>query len=300
MSKLLICESANDEYCDGPVEDELLALVSGPETISFEALARGDISWPLRYHVDPRRKQLLSWYSFSSSDSMLEVGGGCGALTGFFCDKFAHVTSVELSPKRARIIHERHKERSNLAVIASDILSFSSETTFDCISCIGVLEYAGKFSSTAADPHVNFLSHLNSLLSRDGMLILAIENRFGLKYWSGAPEDHTGINFDSIQGYCAAGVQTFGKKELIGILNTSGFQSVFFYYPLPDYKFPEEIFSDYYLPSNKHHVRSDIFPFYRQGGVQLFDEKKTLSYIIENGNFDFFANSFLVFCKKEV
>ena len=56
---------------------------------------------------------------------------------------------------------------------------------------------------------------MKSLLSENGKLFIAIENRFGLKYWAGAREDHTGNYFESLEGYFGnERVKTFSKKEL--------------------------------------------------------------------------------------
>lgn len=39
------------------------------------------------------------------------------------------------------------------------------------------------------------LNMLKPFLKENGKVLLAIENKFGLKYWCGAAEDHTGIPF---------------------------------------------------------------------------------------------------------
>ena len=80
-------------------------------------------------------------------------------------------------------------------------------------------------------------------------MIIAIENKFGLKYWAGAREDHTGRNFDSIEDYPNdKGIQTFGKHELTELLKSVGFSNTEYYYPMPDYKLPKIVYSDDYLP----------------------------------------------------
>ena len=44
---------------------------------------------------------------------------------------------------------------------------------------------------------------------------IAIENKFGIKYWAGATEDHTGRIFDGIQGYGGVErVRTFSRYAL--------------------------------------------------------------------------------------
>ena len=78
---------------------------------------------------------------------------------------------------------------------------------------------------------------------------MAIENKIGIKYLCGAKEDHTERMFESIHNYPHTnGVKTFSKRELSDLLNVSGFNDLEWYYSLPDYKLPQQIFSDDMLP----------------------------------------------------
>ena len=114
-----------------------------------------------------------------------------------------------------------------------------------------------------------------------------------MKYFAGAPEDHTGIVYDGIVGYAnKTGIQTFGKEELKKIFNEVGLKYTKFYYPLPDYKLPNVIFSDEYLP-NENSI-NDYNIYYYEGTKIQFDEKKAFSEAIKNGVFDLFSNSFFI------
>ena len=87
------------------------------------------------------------------------------------------------------------------------------------------------------------------MLKPNGKLLIAIENKYGLKYWCGAREDHTAIPFDGLNQYILSKTaQTFSRQELADLVKNAGFENSFFYYPLPDYKFPQVIYSDEYLP----------------------------------------------------
>ena len=114
-----------------------------------------------------------------------------------------------------------------------------------------------------------------------------------MKYWLGAPEDHTSVVYDGITGYSKESkIRTFGKKELKDLLKTSGFEYTNFYYPLPDYKLPTVIFSDEYLPTVD--TIENYIPYYYEQTIAQFDEKKAYREVIKNNMFDFFANSFFV------
>ena len=69
--------------------------------------------------------------------------------------------------------------------------------------------------------------------------MIAIENKYGLKYWAGCEEDHTANYFSGIEGYVGVDfVRTFCKKELQDIADQAGLSKKKFYYPYPDHKLP--------------------------------------------------------------
>jgi len=283
-----------DLYSDGDIEDEILDIVKN--NTDFTEILHKDSKWSILYHFTPLRRNLLEWYNFKKDSSILEIGAGCGALTGLFCEKVEKVTAVELSKKRADIIANRHIDKTNLEIVVGNFNDISFKEKFDYITLIGVLEYAGKYTDSK-NPFVDFLSKIKVLLKPKGTLIIAIENKFGLKYWAGAREDHTGKLFDSIENYLDDGdVRTFGKDELTKILDGVGFNNLEYYYPMPDYKIPVKIFSDEYLPTIGQ--IGGNFPNYDQQRYIFLNEKTSYDNIILNNHFDFFANSFLVFCKK--
>lgn len=119
---------------------------------------------------------------------------------------------------------------------------------YDYITLIGVFEYGENYIQSDT-PYVDFLKTIARHLKPDGQIVLAIENRFGLKYWAGCTEDHFGTLFEGLEGYpTTKGVKTFTKKELTEILEKAGNLKAQWYYPFPDYKLPMTIYSDRRLP----------------------------------------------------
>lgn len=289
-----------DIYSDGDVEKEILGIFKGKDRINIiSKILTNNPTWPMRYHLSPIRKNILNWYDFKKKGSLLEIGAGCGAITEVFCKKLNKVIAIELSKLRSEIIANRHNDYKNLTVIAGNLNDIKIDEKFDYVTLIGVLEYAGKYTHTN-NPFVDFLKNAKTYLKKNGTLIIAIENKFGLKYWAGCNEDHTGVIFDSIENYSNdKGVKTFSKDELKKVIQEAGFTKTEFYYPYPDYKLPDEIFSDNYLPTQNHNINSHIFPFkdYAQNRECLFNEKLTMDNIVENQKSDFFSNSFLVFAQ---
>lgn len=292
MTKLnLDYYNGNDLYSDGDIEDTILDIVKNNN--DFTDILHNTDNWAILYHLTPVRENLLDWYDFEKGATLLEIGGGCGAFSGMFAKKLKQVSVVELSKRRAEIIYNRHKNYDNLEIFAGNLNDVVFEEKFDYVTLIGVLEYAGKFTD-GETPFKTFLENAKSYLKPNGKLLLAIENKFGMKYWSGAREDHTGRLFDSIENYPNdKGIQTFGKVELIELLESAGYKDTNFYYPMPDYKLPKVVYSDDYLP--KIDGLFDIYsPNFDQDRYVLFNEREAFKNVIKNKQFDFFANSFLV------
>ena len=286
--------TGKDVYSDGSIEDEILEIVkNGKER---EAVAC-DGRWPILYHLSNTRENLLNWFEFSRDASVLEVGMGCGAITGLLCRNVKKVETVEISPRRAEIAAWRHNRHKNLCIHVGNLNDIEFGQKFDYLTLIGVLEYAGTFTHTDA-PYKDFLENCRTHLKPGGMLLLAIENRLGLKYWSGAREDHTGRLFDGIMNYPENnGIRTFAKPELEALLHSSGYRELEWYYPFPDYKLPYRVFSDDYLP-RAGDIRGNMYLYYDQPKYDLFEEDRAMDGIIQSGLFDIFSNSFLVCCKN--
>ena len=288
-------------YSDGDIEEKIISHLKDKGSYRNEELEDGAVF----HNFTPCRENLLNWYSFKKNSTLLEIGAGMGALTGLFCKLCGRVVALEQSPKRAEIIKERYLCENNLQIVCGDINTYSFNEQFDYIVCAGVLEYAGV-GSDSLNPHQEMLNQISKLLKNDGKFLLAIENRFGLKYWCGASEDHTGIPFDGIAGYESngytdlyheTGVRTFGRTELKQLLDKAGFTEQRWYYPLPDYKFPTAIFTDEKQPDITD-IENIKFTYPIESEL-VADERKLYKDIIDNGVFPFFANSFLVESAKD-
>lgn len=288
--------SGQDLYSDGDIENEIIEYAKSGK--SADEIFKDDMRWPVFYHLSPIRQNVLNWYPFEGGAEVLEIGAGMGAITECLCDNCKSVVSVELSKNRASCIAARNADKDNLEIIVANFNDIDfKDRKFDYITLIGVFEYAKLYTGTDT-PFNSFLDKIKGLLKENGKLLIAIENQFGIKYFAGAPEDHLGQRFLSFTGYDESfHVKTFGKKELKKVLAKSGFKFTQFYYPLPDYKLPLKIFSDKCLPTEKS--IEEYTPYYLEGSSVIFDEIAAYKEIIKNGEFDFFANSFIVECSRE-
>jgi len=252
--------------------------------------------WPSEYHLSTKRAQLLSGFRFDRSFRALEVGCGCGAITRQLGENFDQVISVEGNINRARLARQRTRDINCVSVICAPFQEIQFSQKFDIIFCIGVFEYSAAFIG-GDDPYDAALQYFSKILTPDGMLVLAIENQFGLKYFNSAREDHLSVMFEGLEGYHRNPdvVRTFGKAELEMRLKQY-FLQVQFYYPYPDYKLPDLVISSEFLASGRagevvSQMRSRD---YSRPTTVLYDEAAVILELNRNGMLEFFSNSFLV------
>ena len=137
----------------------------------------------------------------------------------------------------------RNRNCDNLEIMVGNFEDIQIEEKFDYVTLIGVLEYSIYYINSE-NPFVDMLKRARAYLKPGGKLIIAIENKYGIKYWAGAREDHTGNLADGLMGYQGVErVTTFSRKGLEALIREAGFSNLEFYYPLPDYKLPTEIYS---------------------------------------------------------
>lgn len=241
-------EEYSFQYSDGDEnENYILKAIQQSEDLSTgsEELFACIRDWPSLYHLSPKRADLLRpLKDLLGGRKILEIGSGCGAITRFLGEIDCEVLALEGSPRRARITLERCRGLSNVEVVSDNFDAFVTEEKFDCITLVGVLEYSNLFIK-GDNPPMAMLKQVTQLLKPGGFIIIGIENKLGLKFLAGAPEDHLGVAFAGIENrYTADTAITFGKNELKLLLKQAGLDSTQFLYPFPDYKLPVTIVTD--------------------------------------------------------
>ena len=289
-----------DLYCDGQTEDEILDVVMTQPAERYDEIIRERKSWEFLYHLSPIRENIVSWIPFTGCEKVLEIGAGPGAVTGALAARCASVTCVDLSRKRSLINAYRHRDCSNITIMVGNFADIEPhlDTDYDYIFLIGAFEYAGSYIA-GETPFLTELECIRPHLRRaddagkgEGRIVIAIENRLGLKYFAGCAEDHSGRYFDGIESYtgdhCPA--TTFSRPGLEKLLRQAGIGTYSFYYPYPDYKFAKTIYSDRRLP--EYAELSDNICNFDRDRLLLFDERKAYKGITEDGLYPVFANSF--------
>jgi GT2 family glycosyltransferase/SAM-dependent methyltransferase len=295
-------------YSDGDtVEQRLWDAIkhSGDVSLFSTELRQHQTDWPSTYHLSPVRANLLRPLSgLIAGSRILEIGAGCGAITRYLGEQGAKVVALEGSPRRAAIAAERCRDLDGVTVVSDRFEDFEIDQRFDVVSLIGVLEYARAFASgSGGDPIQDTLRKALSLLADDGILLVAIENQLGLKYFAGAKEDHLGRTMAGIQDhYSADGVVTFGRRELERRVRDAGFATLEFALPFPDYKLPQSLVlpAGYAIGSgfNASSLAGQAAHSDRQLDRTLFAMEPAFGVVGRNGLLADMANSFLVLAGK--
>jgi SAM-dependent methyltransferase len=221
---------------------------------------------------------------FDGSARVLELGADCGIITGLLCEKNSFVVAVEADEECAEVNSYLNRNHHNLTVInkAYDryFEDISPEEKYDYVTMIGC------FDET-------LLPKVKSCLKPGGRLIVAVDNRYGIKNWSGSPDEVTGKPFAALEGIAGdLKAISYSRNELVNILQSAGFDNNEFYYPVPDYRLTEEIYSEEYLPAKG--VLKANTPSYCRDRLLAFDEVLVADSLSRDGMYNLFANSFLV------
>ncbi len=270
------------DFTEEKLQDDIRGFISSP-TI--------DIPLEIYDYVSPLRRLLFEWYPFKEGGRILEIGGNVGELTEFFCEAGSSVFSIEPNDAKREIIQQRCEKYGNLRVENILFKEIPKLGAFDYIIIHNYFGYLKKYFCTS-DTYVDFFKMLYSSLSPAGKILVATNNRIGLKYLSGAVEEYTGKMYSGINGFDGYNkVRTFTKMELTDILEKAGIRQYKFYYPFPDYVFPTEIHTSeslkYFVYDGERFSTNYEMP-------ALFDTRKLAQTLQAENVIETFADSFLV------
>lgn len=129
----------------------------------------------------------------------MDVGCGLGVHTFNLAPHVKEVHSIDLSKKRVEFCEYRKKNEKvkNVYLYHTDVdhLPFKDET-FDVILMNGVVEWLGErnHNENPRDDQIEILKKMRSLLKKNGVLYIGIENRFALTYLHNA-KDHNRLKY---------------------------------------------------------------------------------------------------------
>ncbi len=221
---------------------------------------------------DEIRRSLFAWYDMTDCRRLLFMGDG----QDFVWPEHIAVTCVSWEQVAAGTVRER-------------------EFDLVCADC-------GFEELTQAR---EVIAGLPQYLSAKGRLLLAMNNRLGLRYFCGDRDKYTGQSFDGIEGYrLAYGKQEdvfrgrmYGGGEMRQWLQAAGFSGVKFYTVLSDLEHPAFLFAEDFLPNED--LTGRVFPFYNHPDAVFLEEENLYPSLIANGLFHALANAYLVECSLD-
>ncbi len=215
------------------------------------------------------RQSLIEWYPIKDNEKVLLVNGGDSSLDELLESK-CKLSQVGVYEELENAIT---KKQEYDVVIMYDLYGFCIE------SDIQVKEMLGK---------------LIEVKKTNGTMLMALENKLGMKYFAGCQEEQQGGYYVGIEDYSSwdGDIQPLSKKEIEDVLNAIGDIEYKFYYPYPDYKYPTIIYTDECLPKEGELFRN-IRNIDRDRYI-MFDERRAFDSIIKAGMFPEFSNSYLI------
>jgi hypothetical protein len=268
--------------------EEILRIVqdeSWPESRD-KAIAENP-SWSKLYHLSDIRKNVLRPFLRKKTGKVLELGSGCGALTGILAEHAETADCLDASAKRSLVNAFRHRKFTNLTVYAGEYAL--AEPLLGKYSLI-VVEEAFSCRMTAQILDSLYSKHLDP----GGEIWILAENRLGFQYLAGVPEQLSGQFFSGLEGQTGNLPETRSKKEWDDILAKGKIPSerIGYYYPYPECRFTMALYSDSRLPEPGE---LDIIDNnYDRKRLRIFDDRKVQQTFLENGLFPQFSNSFFI------
>ena len=264
-----------------PAGRELLHIARDLSAVEYAAKIEESASYPILYQYSPLRENVVDFLPIMKTHKVLEIGSGYGAITGALARKAGKVTCVEKSKDKSIVNAYRHSECDNITIHVGEWNGIETklEADYDFICLIDVFEEYELCET--------LLNTLQEHLAEGGRIVIALPNKYGMKFFAGARNSGRDKYFETIEN----GKNVFSRNGLLRLFAKCDIKDVAFYYPYPDYRFPTAIYSDVYKPgkgelsNNRQNFEGDR--------MLLFDEKAAFDGVIEDGLFATFANSFV-------
>lgn len=183
-------------------QDAMQAVLEEARTLGWQAAVRKLLPPALADYVSASsRAAFHELLPLPHGARILDVGAGWGGIAARLAEHY-QVVALEGVAERARFIALRQQQDrlERLQVVNGDVHQTPLALgQYDAIVANGILEWVALMDTTAPPTAVQsqFLSRLRDLLAPQGMIYLAIENRFGWAELRGAL-DHSGLPYTSL------------------------------------------------------------------------------------------------------
>ena len=220
-------------------------------------------------------KGLIKWYDFSLGSYALYIGNDNDPLFEALCEKGLQVKCISTD------------------YIENASSSPNNQGVFDYIVAITCIE-------KNEHPSV-LLQNIKRMLKENGILLIGMNNRLGLRYFCGDRDIYTKRSFDGIENYQHVNIKqndkfngrVYSHEEISSWLRSAKLKYRFFSV-LTDLENPSLIYAENVLPNED--LANRVFPTYNYPYSIFLEEETIYSSLVKNGLFHILANAYLIEC----
>lgn len=265
-------------------EEEIIKIINENNKEDYYKIMQENVNLDVILALSKNRQNILDWYPFGKEAAILEICPNFGEITEVLCKNASRVVSIENSLKKASAIKKRYEDVQNLEVIVGSLENIDINEKFDYITLVGTLENINSVSNCKLDDFINLLK---KYLKENGTILIAVDNKLGMKYFS--KTDNTGISVTN-----SPYKKLYTLEDILRVIEKFDLKYKKVYYPMPDYKLTNAIFSDDKLLSKDNLSRNIVYN--SEDTIKFYEENPIYRDIIqeESNTFKMFANSYLV------
>ena len=213
-----------------------------------------------------KKQNILKWYPFEEGATVLEI-----------YDEYSIMENIS----------------NKIELEKTSIQELNIQGEYDYITLIGTFEYAPTIIKEEKS-YSGLLRKLKEYLKPNGKILLAVDNRIGVKYLVGGKSKYYNYIFEGIESEIRNNKPNLLlKSDIEKFIEEAKFENYKFYYPLPDYRNTTTIFTDEFLPKSNH--SKIVYPVtYEDSSIVVYNEVNMIKQICDNSDFPNFTNSYLV------
>ena len=240
------------------------------------------------YAFSPLREKLFEWVEFEPDARILQIGSDYGSFTGILAERAKEVVVLDPRDENLEVNRIRHGERENVIYVRGDLRDqvqwkvYKPKLEADAkeIMCqpFDYIVLGGFLMECKKEEAIGLLREAADYLKPGGVMLAAVENETGVRYWMGAPKQENSYLEPEFRSLFEELKKTWGGSFTM-------------YYPVPDYRYPVAVYSDHYLPETGD--VTNISKRYDGPGFWFGSEEEAMAKACQNGMFTKFNNSFL-------
>ena len=240
------------------------------------------------YAFSPLRENLFEWVEFEPDARILQIGSDYGSFTGILAERAKEVVVLDPRDENLEVNRIRHGERENVIYVRGDlrdqvqwkVYKPKLEAEAKEIMCqpFDYIVLGGFLMECKKEEAIGLLREAADYLKPGGVMLAAVENETGVRYWMGAPKQENSYLEPEFRSLFEELKKTWGGSFTM-------------YYPVPDYRYPVAVYSDHYLPETGD--VTNISKRYDGPGFWFGSEEEAMAKACQNGMFTKFNNSFL-------